>query len=89
MPIPLFTTCRFSISVIGTSSKGQLDKIDEKFMMTEIVIEPVLTIAFEADLERAIRTLNKSEAACLITNSIKSTVTMRALVKTLMDHPGN
>lgn len=68
-------------------SEGKLDQLDGKFMMTEILIEPVLAIASENDRERAMRVLKKTEAACLITNSIKSTVTMKAVVKTEAQPP--
>ena len=58
------------------SSKGKLEQVDGKFLMTEIILEPVLTITDEKDRERAEKLLQKSEAACLISNSIRSTTTM-------------
>ena len=58
------------------SSKGKLEQVDGKFLMTEIILEPVLTINDEKDRERAERILQKSEAACLISNSIKSKIKM-------------
>ena len=58
------------------NSKGKLDQVDGKFMMTEIILEPTVTISNEKDREKAQRVLQKSEAACLISNSIKSKVTM-------------
>ena len=66
-------------------SKGILDKVDGKFAMSEVVLEPSVTIANEKDRERAERVLQKSEAACLITNSIKSKVTMRPVIKVLSE----
>jgi organic hydroperoxide reductase OsmC/OhrA len=45
-------------------------------MMSEIILKPVVSIVHEKDRERADRVLQKSEAACLISNSIKSKVTM-------------
>ena len=50
--------------------------MDGKFLMTEILLEPTVTIVNEADKEKAERVLQKSEAACLISNSIKSKVMM-------------
>lgn len=44
--------------------------------MTEIILEPFVIIVNERDREKAERLLNKSEAACLISNSIKSKITM-------------
>ena len=50
--------------------------MDGKFLMTEILLEQTVTIVNEADKEKAERVLQKSEAACLISNSIKSKVMM-------------
>lgn len=58
------------------STKGKLEKPEDKFLMTEIILEPVLVIMRDADREKAERILQKSEAACLISNSIKSKVTL-------------
>lgn len=63
------------------SSKGKLEQIDGKFMMSEIILEPVVTITDEKDRERAERVLQKSEVACLISNSVKSKVTMIPTIK--------
>lgn len=64
-------------------SKGKLEQVDGKFMMSEIVLEPTVTITDEKDRERAERVLQKSEAACLISNSVKSTVTMTPIIKVI------
>jgi organic hydroperoxide reductase OsmC/OhrA len=63
-------------------AEGKLDQQNGKYMMTEVMIEPVLVIASEHDRDRAMRILQKTEAACLISNSIKSVVKMQAVVKT-------
>ena len=57
-------------------SKGKLEQVDGKFLMTEIILEPTVTILDEKDREKAERVILKSEAACLISNSIKSKVTL-------------
>ena len=62
-------------------SKGVLEKVDGKYLMTEVILQPIVTIKDEKDRERAERILQKSEAACLISNSIKSKVTMEVTVK--------
>ena len=62
-------------------SKGKLEQVDGKFVMSEIILEPIVTIKDEKDRERAERVLQKSEAACLISNSINSKVTMIATIK--------
>ena len=57
-------------------SKGKLEQVDGKFMMSEVLLEPTVIITDEKDRERAERVFQKSEAACLISNSVKSTITM-------------
>jgi peroxiredoxin-like protein len=57
-------------------SHGKLEQVNGKFEMSEIILEPTLTISNEKDRERAERIIHKSEAACLISNSIKSKITL-------------
>ena len=63
------------------SSKGKLEKVDGKYLMTEIELLPEVVISNDKDRERAERILQKSEAACLISNSIRSKVMMKPLIK--------
>lgn len=65
---------KLSFIHFNSDAEGKLEKVDNKYMITEIVLKPSLTIANEADRERALRVLDKSEAACLISNSIKSKI---------------
>jgi len=62
-------------------SKGKLEQVDGKFMMSEIILEPTVTITDEKDREKAERVLQKSEVACLISNSVKSKITMIPIIK--------
>lgn len=57
-------------------AEGVLDKVDGKFLMTEINLKVRLVIDDESKKERAERILEKSEAACLISNSIKTKVNL-------------
>jgi organic hydroperoxide reductase OsmC/OhrA len=57
-------------------SKGKLEQIEGKYAITEVLLEPSVTIANEKDRERALRVLQKSEAACLVSNSVKSKISM-------------
>jgi len=72
---------RLEFTSFNCSAKGKLDQIDGKFLMTEIILEPVLVIVKEEDKEKAERILQKSEAACLISNSIKSKVSLITTIK--------
>jgi peroxiredoxin-like protein len=57
-------------------AEGRLEKQDGKYQMTEIILKPVLVLEDAEQKEKAERILHKSEAACLISNSIKSKVTL-------------
>ena len=61
-------------------SKGVLEKIDGKFVMSEIQLFPEVIITDESKRERTERILEKSEKACLISNSITSKVTMESKI---------
>ena len=50
-------------------------------MMSEIELLPVLVIANETDKEKAERVLAKSEKACLISNSVKSTIIFKPIIQ--------
>ena len=67
---------KLEFTAFHCNSKGKLDQLDGKFFMSEVILEPTVTIMREQDRERAERVLTKAEAACLISNSIKSKVTM-------------
>ena len=59
-------------------AEGVLDKVDSKFLMTEVTLKARLVIDDASKKERAERILEKSEAACLISNSIKTKVNLIA-----------
>ncbi|CAN5419652.1 hypothetical protein BH10BAC3_BH10BAC3_28220 [soil metagenome] len=65
---------KFSFVKFESNADGKLEIVDGKYMMTEIVLSPDLVIHSETDRERAMKILQKSEAACLISNSIKSKI---------------
>lgn len=58
-------------------ANGKLEMVEGKYMMSEIELLPKLVIKKEEDRERAERILTKSEAACLISNSIKSKIVFK------------
>jgi peroxiredoxin-like protein len=60
---------------------GKLEKVDGKFMMTEVLLRPTLVIKNQEQQEKALRVLQMSEKACLITNSVRSTIIFEPIVK--------
>ncbi len=65
---------KFEFEKFESNANGKLERVDGKFMISEIVLSPLLIIHQESDRERALRILDKSEAACLISNSVKSKI---------------
>ncbi len=61
-------------------AEGKLEKPEGKYLMTEIILNAELVISQESDREKAERILYKSENACLISNSIKSKVTLNPVI---------
>ena len=68
-------------SSLSCPAKGKLSKIDGKFAMSEVILEPILTILNEEDREKAEKVLYKAEKACLITNSINASVTLKPMIE--------
>lgn len=59
-----------------SDSVGRLEVVDRKYLISEVELKPVVTIKKEEDRELAEKVLEKSEKACLISNSIRSKVTL-------------
>ncbi len=71
---------KFEAIALKVTAEGVLEKVDRGFQFTRIVIRPELTIAHEADQERALRLLEKAERACLISRSLRSEVVLEPRV---------
>jgi organic hydroperoxide reductase OsmC/OhrA len=57
-------------------ARGKLEQIEGKFLITEAHLFPKLVLKNEVDKDKDLHTLQKSEAACLISNAIKSKETI-------------
>lgn len=68
-----------SLAFTGFSceSKGTLEKKDGKYWISEIELEPAIIIVNASDKEKTERIIKKSEENCLITQSIKSAVSVK------------
>jgi peroxiredoxin-like protein len=72
---------KFGFIHFESNADGTLEKVDGKYMIKEVALSPVLTIAPDADKEKALRILEKSEAACLISNSVKAKIILNPQIK--------
>jgi peroxiredoxin-like protein len=62
-------------------AEGILETVEGKFLMTEIILKPIVYIKNQEEIEKTERILHKSEKACLISNSIISNVVLDFEVK--------
>lgn len=72
---------RLQVVRLEVEAEGALEKEEGGFRFTRVVVRPRLTIADQADQERAGRLLEKAERACLISRSLSCRVEMQAQVE--------
>lgn len=65
----------------SSTAIGKLEKVDGKYMISEIVLKPKIIIPEERHRDRCLRIIEKSETNCLISNSIKTKVILEPEIK--------
>ena len=61
-------------SKLETSAEGVLERVDRVTRFTAFTVNATLTLPAGSDQEKAQKLLEKSEAACMITNSLNADV---------------
>ncbi len=74
---------RLEFETFSSKAVGKLEIVDGKYMISEITLHPIVTIKDETMQEKATRVLVKSEANCLISNSVKSKIIFNPEIKTI------
>ena len=71
---------RAGLSFAGYESEaeGRLELVDGKFQVTSVTLRPKVSLTTPADAGKAKELMAKTEANCLISNSIKTTVVVEA-----------
>ncbi|MFT6286853.1 MAG: peroxiredoxin-like protein [Alcanivorax sp.] len=67
-------------SNIESSAVGVLDRVDRLTQFTSFTVSATLKVPAGTDVDKAQRVLEKSEAACLITNSLTAETHLKAQV---------
>ena len=62
-------------------AEGKLERIEKRFMISEIVLKPKIVLNEEKDIERAERIIHKAEEHCLISNSMKTKIILEPDIK--------
>jgi peroxiredoxin-like protein len=63
-----------------SDAEGRVELADGKLQVTTVVVKPKVTLAPGADAAKAREILAKAEAHCLISNSVRTKVTVEAAV---------
>jgi peroxiredoxin-like protein len=71
---------RLNFTQFSCQAVGKLEKVDNAYLITEVLLKPYLTITSEEDRAKSEKILHKAEAACLISNSVKSRVTLEPTI---------
>jgi peroxiredoxin-like protein len=64
-----------------SSAEGRLESVDGKFQFTALTLKPFITLPAGGDAAKAKELIEKAEANCLISNSMKAQVTLVAAVR--------
>lgn len=59
-----------------SEAEGTLELVDGKFQFTAITLKPAITLPLGGDAVKAKELIEKAEANCLISNSMKAQVTL-------------
>lgn len=71
---------KFDYLSFTLKAKGKLEKVDGRFMMSEVELFPTVEVDDEAKESKALRIIEKADKACLISNSVKSEIKLHPQV---------
>lgn len=72
-----------AFSAYESAAEGRLELVEGKFQFTAITIKPTITVESDADAAKAKELIEKAEANCLISNSMKATVTLEPVIRSI------
>jgi peroxiredoxin-like protein len=64
-----------------SAAEGKLELVDGKFQFTAITLKPVITLPAGGDASKAKELIEKAEANCLISNSMKAKVSLEPTIR--------
>jgi peroxiredoxin-like protein len=70
-----------SFASYESEAEGRLEMSEGKFRMTAVTVRPLVTLNSPGDSAKALELLAKAEENCLITNSVRSTVSLEPRVR--------
>ncbi|MFN8287826.1 MAG: OsmC family protein [Chitinophagales bacterium] len=79
--LALAEKARLQLVNFQVASKGTIRQTEDGLAITEVLLEPVITLSDEKETDKAERTALKAHALCLVTNSIKAKVTLMCSIE--------
>ncbi len=64
-----------------SEAEGRLELVEGKFQFTSITVRPTITLAADGDATKARELIEKAEANCVISNSVKARVTLEPAIR--------
>lgn len=71
---------KLNYEALDVKATGVLTKVDGKFVIKEVYLKPELVIPDEKAKDKAVRIMEKAEAACLISRSVKTDIILEPKV---------
>jgi peroxiredoxin-like protein len=69
-----------AFSSYESTAEGRLELVEGKFQFTAITIKPSITLKSGDDVDKAKELIEKAERNCLISNSMKASVTLEPVI---------
>ncbi len=70
-----------AFSAYESTAKGRLELVEGQFQFTAITIRPSITLKSGEDAVKARELIEKAERNCLISNSMKATITLEPVIR--------
>jgi len=70
-----------AFSSYESTAEGRLELVEGKFQFTTITIRPSITLKAGGDVVQAKELIEKAERNCLISNSMKATITLEPVIR--------
>lgn len=70
-----------TFSAYESDAEGRLELVDGKFQVTTIILKPRVAVKSREDVDKARDLLSKAEANCLVSNSVKTRVTVEPTIE--------
>ena len=64
-----------------SEAEGRLELVDGKFQFTAMTLKPTITLSVKADAAKAKELIEKAEANCLISNSMKARISLEPTIR--------